>query len=397
MRARGMARDMARRQPAHEYGSLYATPYASAATATRRPGQRRPDTQHSATAVAGCAAPGHRSPTSPAYGSNRVAAQVRSHAKAQARARGRDGGPCGRRVRVVRDVPGVPAPPGPPRARRTPDFVDARAGVAAPAVAAQGGGRPRPGVRGAGDGPPAPPVHTAGAGPAPAVRRLRLPHPYLPPHAQRPYATARRTATDRSCATGEAQADASGELRQLLLGQLKVGHGHQGGQLLDRAGRGDRRGDGRPGGEPGQGDRRDLGAVRLGDLVEGRQDAAGRARVQVLAAPAARGAVDRRARTVLAGEEAGGEGEVRDGGEAGAGGRPPGARPRRCRGRRGCSAAGGRRSGRGPRARRSPGTPGAAPGEMLEAAMSRTLPAFTSSSRAVMISSTGTVSSSKCV
>ncbi|CAO0824940.1 hypothetical protein SMICM17S_07081 [Streptomyces microflavus] len=36
-------------------------------------------------------------------------------------------------------------------------------------------------------------------------------------------------------------------------------------------------------------------------------------------------------------------------------------------------------------------------GLMLEAAMWRTLPSFTSSSRAVMISSTGTVSSSKCV
>ena len=50
------------------------------------------------------------------------------------------------------------------------------------------------------------------------------------------------------------------EARGLRLGQLQVRDREQRRELLDRAGGGDRGGHGRPGGEPGEGDRGDLGA-----------------------------------------------------------------------------------------------------------------------------------------
>jgi hypothetical protein len=58
--------------------------------------------------------------------------------------------------------------------------------------------------------------------------------------------------------------------------------------------------------------------VGLGDLVQGREDLLAPLGLQVLRGAARPRAVDRRAGAVLAGEEAGREGEVGDGGEAGA-------------------------------------------------------------------------------
>ena len=57
-------------------------------------------------------------------------------------------------------------------------------------------------------------------------------------------------------------------------------------------------------------------AVGLGDLVQGGEHLPAALRVQMLAGARGPGALHRRTRAVLAGEEAGGQREVRDGGEA---------------------------------------------------------------------------------
>ena len=332
------------------------------------------------------------------------------------------------RVRGVRDLPGVPAPPGAARARRAPTSsygsgsCCTSCGGAGTSPARAGPRGPDDGAAGTGAAPPWPAYGAYGYPPHPSSRpdrRCRTPRttrtgrtldqhrsaarappgvrapPRPPPHT-RPLRRADRGAGRSApappvgtCArvrpTPRSGAPASS------LRQHQVRHRQQGRELLHRAGGGDRGGDRRLGGQPGEGDRGDLGAVGLGDLVEGGEDPRPALGLQVLAGARGPGAVDRRAGAVLAGEEAGGEREVRDGGQAGARGDVLRARPRRCRGRPGCSAAGGRRSGPGPRGRRSPGTPASRSGEMLEAAIARTLPSFTSSSSAVMISSTGTL------
>lgn len=120
------------------------------------------------------------------YGSNRVVAQVRSHAKAQARARGRAA------ARAVAEYESFATSLAflRRRARRgaaDPDFVARelellhhlwqRREVAGPALtyAAQATGRLRPRYI------------PAGLAPHPQYGGY-LPNPYLPPHAQQPYA-----------------------------------------------------------------------------------------------------------------------------------------------------------------------------------------------------------------
>ena len=204
------------------------------------------------------------------------------------------------------------------------------AGAAAPAVAAPGGRRPGPDVRGAvrRDAPRSrraaaavpPPADGVSVAPvtraAPALRRLQPVPPagraqpgtgpgrYRPGsdrrHPVRHHPGVRRRqhrARTAGSATWRYLGQAArlraggrlGELRQLLLGQRQVRHRHQRGQLLDRARGGDRRGDGRPGGEPGQGDRGELRAVRLRRSCRGRRaPCRPRSGSRCLPAPAAR-------------------------------------------------------------------------------------------------------------
>lgn len=194
MRARGMARDMARRQQAHGYGSPYAapyaTPYAGAGYGYPAPGSAPPGYAAPAYAAAGYtapgyAAPGHPQPQLPAYGGNRVAAQVRSHAKAQAKARGKAA------ARAVAEYESFATSLAflRRRARRgaaDPDFAARelellhhlwqRREVAGPALAyaAQVSGRLRPRYISPG---PAPHQQYGGYGPS----------PYLPPRTRPPY------------------------------------------------------------------------------------------------------------------------------------------------------------------------------------------------------------------
>ncbi|WP_392840741.1 PrsW family intramembrane metalloprotease [Streptomyces sp. LN500] len=179
MRARGMARDMARHQHASAYGS--ASVHGSA-TAYRTSYGVLPYTSPGY----GYPAPGPPPVHSPAYGGSRVVAQVRRHAKAQAKARGRAA------ARAVAEYESFATSLAflRHRARRgaaDPDFVARelellhhlwqRREVAGPALtyAAQATGRLRPRY-----------IPT-GLAPYPQYGGYR-PNPHLPSHAQQPYA-----------------------------------------------------------------------------------------------------------------------------------------------------------------------------------------------------------------
>ncbi|CAM5285038.1 hypothetical protein SALBM311S_10325 [Streptomyces alboniger] len=134
----------------------------------------------------------------------------------------------------------------------------------------------------------------------------------------------------------------------------------------------------------------------LGGVVEGGEDLSATLGLQVLGRALGPRAVDRRTGPVLAGEEAGGEREVRDGGEAEACGD---VLEFTLVGVAGDQVVVGLQSRVRARPTRSEweSDSSSRSGEMLEAAMYRTLPALTSSSSAPMISSTGTSGLSKCV
>jgi hypothetical protein len=182
---------------------------------------------------------------------------------------------------------------------------------------------------------------------------------------------------------------------QFGLGELEVYRGQQGRELGGGAGGGDRGRDRGLGGEPGQGHRGDRGVVGLGDLVQGGEDLLAALRLQVLGRAPGRGLS-----TVVPGRYLPVRKPAASAKYGTRPGRPGGDVPQ-------LALVGVARDQvvvglEGDIARQALAVGEVqggleALGEMLEAAMCRTLPAFTSSSSAPMISSTGTSTLSKWV